>query len=333
MAVRIKVLQYGLGPIGIDAVKQIAARPGLDLVGAIDIDPAKIGKDVGEICGLGKIGVKVVSALGDLPKKACPQVAVHTTVSWLEDATPQLLELAAHGIHVVSSTEELLYPHWKYPRLAKKLDNAARGSNTVIFGTGVNPGFVLDTVAILITGACTQVNRIVLERQVDAGTRREPLQRKVGAGITRAEFNKRVKTGRMGHAGFIETVALVAKAMGWKLEAINETIQPVVSEKVVRTQYLMVEPGQVAGIHQTCKGKAGGKVLIDADLKMFVGAEDPHDRLIIEGTPRIDCCFEGGVAGDQATIAMLVNAVPLVCQATPGLKTVLDLPIPRWTGN
>lgn len=332
MAARIRVLQYGLGPIGVEAVKLIAARTNLDLVGAVDIDPAKAGKDVGEIAGIGRIGVKAVSCLEELPKRARPQVAVHTTVSWLEDATPQLLELAARGIHVVSSTEELLYPHWKYPRLARQLETAARKSGTVIFGTGVNPGFVLDTVAILLSGACTQVSRIVLERQVDAGTRRLPLQLKVGAGITQAEFKKRVKSERMGHAGFIETVALVARAMGWNLEAITETIQPVVCERVVRTPYLTVEPGQVAGIHQTCKGKAGGKVVIDADLRMFVGALEPHDRIVIEGTPRIDCCFEGGVAGDQATIAMLVNAVPLVCQAPPGLKSVLDLPIPRWTG-
>ena len=333
MTARIRVLQYGLGPIGIEAVKLIASRPNLDLVGAIDIDPAKVGKDVGEICGIGRMGIKAVSCLEELPRKAHPQVSVHSTVSWLADAMSQLLDLASRGIHVVSSTEELLYPHWKYPKQARQLESAAHKNNIVIFGTGVNPGFVLDTVAILLSGACTQVNRIFLERQVDAGTRRFPLQLKVGAGITKAEFKKRVKTGRMGHAGFVETLALVARAMGWNLETINETIQPVISERLVRTPYLTVEPGQVAGIHQTCKGKASGKVVIDADLKMYVGALEPHDRIIIEGIPGIDCCFEGGVAGDEATIAMLVNAIPLVCQATPGLKSVLDLPIPRWTGG
>lgn len=151
--------------------------------------------------------------------------------------------------------------------------------------------------------------------------------------MTVQEFRKQARSGRMGHVGFVETIALVAHAMGWKLDNIRETLKPKVADRLLRTQFLSVEPGQVTGIHQTCRGKIGRKTLIDADLQMYIGAPDPFDRIVVRGNPGIACHLEKGVAGDEATIAMLVNAIPLIVDAPPGLKTVLDLPLVRWTGN
>ena len=329
MAKKIRVIQYGLGPIGQAAAKLALQKEGLQLVGAVDIDPEKVGKDLGEILGGKSLGIPVVASIKDLPIKTKPDIAMHCTVSWLEDSMPQFVELAEAGIDVVSSTEELLCPSWKYPKLAKKLDAVAKKCGVTLLGTGVNPGFVLDTLPVVLSGVCLNVKRVVSEREVNAATRRLPLQQKVGAGITPAEFRKRVKTGKMGHAGFIETVALVAYGLGWKLDKITETIQPKIADKKYTTKFLTVEKGQVTGIHQVCKGIKGGKTLIHADLQMYVGAENPHDKIVIDGEPKIECNLVNGVAGDQATVAMLVNAIPLVKIAHPGLKTMADIRIPR----
>jgi 4-hydroxy-tetrahydrodipicolinate reductase len=329
----LKVLQFGLGPIGLAAARLVLEKPSLELAGAVDIDPAKVGKDLGVLLGIGPIGKKVYASLHDLPARSRPDAALHCTVSWLEEAVPQLIELASRGIAVVSSTEELLYPWWKYRNLAARLDRKAKRMGIAILGTGVNPGFVLDTVPLVLSGACTRVDRIRLERVVDAGTRRMPLQRKIGAGLSVEEWTRRARAGRMGHAGFVESVALVAKGLGWELSSITERLHPAIAEQAHRTEYLRVEPGQVTGIHQTCTGRFKRREVIHADLQMYVGAENPHDRIVIEGSPRLDIRFEGGVAGDAATAAMLVNMVPLVAKAEPGLKSILDLPMPRFLGG
>ena len=329
MAKQIRVIQYGLGPIGQAAAKLALEKKDIKLVGAVDIDPDKAGKDLGVILGGKKLGIPVVASIKDLPKSAKPEIAIHCTVSWLNDAMLQFEELAKAGISVVSSTEELLCPSWKYPKLAAKLDKIAKKGGVSILGTGVNPGFVLDTLPIVLSGVCLNVKKIVSEREVNAATRRLPLQQKVGAGITTAEFRRRVKTGKMGHAGFIETIALVAYALGWKLDKITETIQPKIADKTYKTRYLTVQKGQVTGIHQVCKGYKDGKVLIHADLQMYVGAKNPHDKIVIDGEPKIECNLVNGVAGDQATVAMLVNAIPLVKTAHSGLKTMADIRIPR----
>lgn len=311
----------------------VLQRPYLELVAAIDFSPALQGKDAGEILGKGKLGIPIYASIDQLPRKFSAQVVLHTTVSWLEDALPQINACIQKNFSVISTTEELLYPQWKYPDIARQLDHMAHKHKVAVLGTGVNPGFVLDTVAILLSAACIQVDSISLQRVVNAATRRFPLQKKIGAGMTVQEFRKQARSGRMGHVGFVETIALVAHAMGWKLDNIRETLKPKVADRRLRTQFLSVEPGQVTGIHQTCRGKIGRRTLIDADLQMYVGAPDPFDRIVVRGNPGIACHLEKGVAGDEATIAMLVNAIPLIVDAPPGLKTVLDLPLVRWTGN
>ena len=327
---KIKVIQYGLGPIGQAAARLALQKPGIQMLAAVDIDPALEGKDLGQVLGGKKLGIPVLASIADLPRRMKPDVAVHCSISWLEDALAQFVELAEAGINVVSSTEELLCPDWKYPQLARKLDRVAKKNGVTLLGTGINPGFVLDTLPVVLSGVCLNVKKIHSKRELDAGTRRLPLQKKVGAGITPAEFRRRVKTGRMGHAGFIETIALVAKGLDWKLDKISETIKPKIADRDIRTKFLTVQKGQVTGIHQVCKGIQGGKTLIHADLQMYVGARQSLDRVIIHGEPSVRCVIEGGIAGDEATVAMLVNSVPLVQNAEPGLKTMVDLPVPRW---
>jgi len=160
----------------------------------------------------------------------------------------------------------------------------------------------------------------------DAATRRGPLQRKVGAGITVEEFKKRVADGRFGHVGYCESGALLAAGMGWSLDTLGEKIEPMIADRVIKTDHVEVQPGEVAGIHQTVRGTAGGAEVIHLDLKMYVGAPDPHDGFTLDSDPPIAWRSENGVAGDPATASILVNSIDRILAVTPGLKTVLDLP-------
>jgi 4-hydroxy-tetrahydrodipicolinate reductase len=258
-----------------------------------------------------------------------PDVVLHTTTSFLDGVTDQLVQCARAGAHVVSSTEELSFPYERAPDAAARLHQVGRDEGVVIVGTGVNPGYAMDTMPLMATGVCTDVRAVTVERVVDAGERREPLQDKVGAGLSTEAFAEKKATGTFGHIGLRESLRMVADGLGWPLDAVEESLQPVHADAPVDTGYRQVDAGEVAGIHHSAKGIVDGTPRLSLDLKMYVGAESSYDAVNIDGTPPIDLRFRGGIFGDTATVGMLVNTAPLAADARPGLRTMADLPILR----
>ena len=317
----ITVAQYGIGPIGAEIARLLLSKPWIKLAAAVDIDPQKIGKDVGEVIGLGRqAGVKVTR---DLDVK--PQVVCHSTGSRLREVSAQLEDLLGRGAHVVSTCEELSFPI--DAAIRAKLDQIARSKHVTLLGTGVNPGFVMDKLPLTITSVCQKVESVDIIRIQNASTRREPLQRKVGAGMTTQEFRAAVDAGKIKHMGLRESLLLVGHGLGVEFEKVSdEKIEPIIAQREVVTQYLKVAPGQVAGVHQTIDGR--GKINVRLELRMYVGAEDlAADRVIVKGVPDVEMEIKGGVHGDRATAAMVVNAIPRVIQARPGVLTMDDIPI------
>lgn len=330
-----RVIQYGIGPIGQSCLRTILAKESaLELVGAIDIDPDKVGMDVGEIVGSDqKTGVIISSDAKEVLESTRPDVVVHTTSSFLEKMYDQLILCANAGVNVVSSTEELSYPYDRHPSISEEIDLVAKENGVTILGTGVNPGFAMDAMALMATGVCNEVGALEITRVVDAGRRRFPLQLKVGAALSVRAFEEKKATGTFGHIGLVESVRLVAAGLGWPLSHIDEQLDPVVSDKQVVTPYLTVEEGQVAGIHHSAKGFFNGECVISLDLKMYVGADDPRDAVLVHGDPPVDLVVRGGIFGDSATVATLINGIPQVINAAPGLATVIDVPLPKAFGT
>ena len=327
---KIKIAQFGLGPIGLETLKLAATRPWARIIGGIDIDPAKIGRDLGELTQTKSLrGHKVYPSLEALLKHAKPDVIFHTSVSKYKIAFAQIEPMARRGISVVSSCEELLFPQLLEPKLAAKLDKICRRGGARVIGTGVNPGFVMDLLPVCLTGVSRTVRAVHVQRVVNASTRRAPLQRKIGSGLPPAEFRRLFKAGKAGHAGLKESLALIAHCLGWKATNIIETGDAVVADHDIRTQYLAVKKGQTCGLHQRAEAKVNGKVCLTLDLKMYLDAKNPHDAVQIEGEPPINAIINGGVAGDQATVAALVNTAPRLLDARPGLLLMTDLAVPR----
>jgi len=211
---RIRVAQFGLGPIGLETLKFAASKPWAEVVGGVDIDPSKIGRDLSDsdLTGLKSLrGRKVYRSLAELPRQ--PDVVFHTAVSKFKHAYSQIEPIARLGISVVSSCEELLFPALRKPALAKRLDQLCRKTGARVIGTGVNPGFVMDFLPVCLTGVSRSVDAVHVQRVVNASTRREPLQRKIGSGLLPAEFRRRFKAGQAGHAGLKESLALIAHAL------------------------------------------------------------------------------------------------------------------------
>jgi 2,4-diaminopentanoate dehydrogenase len=327
---KIRVVQYGMGPIGCQCVRQMAQRAGLEVVGAIDIDPAKIGRDVGEIAGVGRpLGCAVTADAAALFASARPDIIVHTTSSSLTAINGQLSEIVKAGLNVVSTCEEAAFPTLQNPEIAAELDALARQHGVTILGTGINPGFAMDAIAIALSAPSRGVREVLVHRTVDAGVRRLPLQRKVGAGVTLEEFETRKTAKTIKHVGQPESVAMIAAALGWKLDAIEETLEPVVAQTTLTTEFLTVQPGQVAGIHQVAVGRQGDKTPIKLVLDMYVGAPDPGEHILLQGEDRIETHIKG-IHGDTATAAVVINSIPRVIEAPAGFLTMADLPIVRY---
>jgi len=322
---RIRALLFGLGPIGVGIGRLAAQREEIDLAGAIDSAPDKAGRLLYDVLDIepraGAPNPPVETDAEVALAAARPAVVLHATGSYLPDVLQQLLACVRAEANVVSTCEELSYPWRRHPELAKQLDAEAKAHGVTVLGTGVNPGFVMDTLVATLTGVCQQVEAVRVARVVDVATRREQLQRKVGVGLSVEEFRAKVATGRFGHVGLQESCWLVAEALGWRLDSLEETIEPVVGAD-----------GNACGMHQTARGTLNGRVVIDALVHMSTGAERPRDEIEIEGTPPVRMVIEGGVQGDQATAAVILNAVPRVVAAAPGLITMLDLPVMSGRG-
>ena len=322
----LRAICYGLGPIGQGIARLALTRPGIAIVGAVDVDQAKVGRDLGEILGGAAIGVAVSDSIGALADLKA-DVVLHATGSTLATVVPQFNDIMAIGANIVSTCEELSYPWTAQPQLAAQLDAAARKAGVTVLGTGVNPGYAMDALPLMLTAPCASVDAVRVLRVVDAAQRRSPLQKKVGAGLTVEAFMEHVQAGSVRHVGLPESLHMLATALGWQLDSTNNLIEPVIAQQPISTEFANVAVGQVAGVRQVASGSKGGREVIRLELRMYLGASDQQDTIEIDGNPPVRMSIAGGLHGDIATAAMVVNALASVNRAVPGLASMADAPL------
>jgi 2,4-diaminopentanoate dehydrogenase len=330
----IKVLHVGLGPIGAAIARQVAARKGFKIVGGVDIDPSKVGRDVGEVAGIGRaLKIKVSPDARKAIASSKPDVVVLSTSSSMRGVLPQMETILKSRVPIVSTTEELAYPTKANMRYARVIHELAKKARVAVLGTGVNPGFVMDTLPIALTGVCESVEAVRVDRIQDARIRRLPFQQKIGAGLTRDQFQRKVDDGSVRHVGLAESVSMIADALGWKLDRITDDIQPRIATETVASEYLAVDPGYVCGIVQDGIGYRNGRPIVTLHMEAYLGAPESYDAVEITGTPLLKMKIAGGVHGDIATASIVVNSLPKILEAAPGLHTMRDLPIPSFFGG
>jgi 4-hydroxy-tetrahydrodipicolinate reductase len=328
-----RVLLVGLGPIGAAVLHLVTERPGLMLTSAVDVDPAKVGRDAGAVAGLAApVGVPVRASVAEALVAGPADVALLCTGSHLESVAPQIEGLIDAGLNVISTCEELAYPSVHNAAAGERLDRLARERGVRVIGAGVNPGFAFDALILTLSATCRHITGVRATRVLDAGTRRLPLQQKVGAGLEREAFDKLVAAGTVRHVGLLESLTMVADAFGWTLERTEEETEPVMAERDVQTPYLHVRAGQVAGVRQIGRGYRDGRAVIELELQMYAGARESFDAIQIEGDPGVDMRINGGIAGDPATAALAVNLIGALDRARPGLLTMRDVTVSYGAG-
>lgn len=327
MSDRIRVIQYGLGPIGRAVARHVVERAGLKLVGGIDIDPFKVGKDLGEVIGLGRaLGFVVAESLAKVLAQTEADLVLHTTSSYFDLFKDQIVEILEAGLDVVSTAEELSFPWLAHPEEAIEIDDMAKRIGKTVLATGVNPGFLMDSLPLSLTAICQRVDRIEVTRVINATTRRRSFQAKIGSGMTVKDFRAKMDANRMGHAGLPESVGMVFDTLGKKLARYESSIEPIVADRPIKTEHFEVQTGQVRGLKQVARAYTDEGVFITLT---FIGAleeGESEDTIKITGKPDLEVKLKGA-NGDIATVAIAVNAIRRVREAPPGLVTMRDLPI------
>lgn len=333
----IRAVHVGLGPIGQRIAQHVLSeRTGIRYVGAIDVAPALEGKDLGQVVGVGPAGVSVTGDAARVFEETRPDIAIYTTVSSLRSFLPQTDIAIRNGVNVISTCEELAYPSFVDAELAARYDELCKNHGVTMLGTGINPGFLMDMRASVLSAACTDVQRIEVTRRMDASPRRQQFQKKIGAGMYVEDYRRAAASGEItGHVGLEISICLIADALGWDLDAVNVSgPEPVVAEREVTSEHYCVARGQVKGTQQEAIGIVGGEERIKLCFTAFLGATPSFDEVVIVGTPEVRARVSPCWHGDHGTVAMAVNLVPAVINAHPGLLKTSDLvPVSFKSGN
>jgi len=327
MSDRIRVIQYGLGPIGRAVARHVVERAGLKLVGGIDIDPFKVGKDLGEVIGLGRtLGFVVAESLAQVLAQTEADLVLHTTSSYFDLFKDQIVEILEAGLDIVSTAEELSFPWLAHPEEAIEIDDMAKRIGKTVLATGVNPGFLMDSLPLSLTAICQRVDRIEVTRVINATTRRRSFQAKIGSGMTVKDFRAKMDASRIGHVGLPESVGMVFDTLGKKLVRYESNIEPMVADYPIKTEHFELQTGQVRGLKQAARAYTDDGIFMNLTFIAALEEGESEDTIKITGKPDLEVKLKG-TNGDIATVAIAVNAIRRVREAPPGLVTMRDLPI------
>lgn len=331
---KVKVVLWGLGAMGSGMAKDILlSKQGIEIVGALDQHPAKVGKDLGEFLELGrKLGVTVSAKPEQVLQKVKADIALYATQSFVKEVFADLSLLVKAGLNVITIAEEMAAPQAETPDLAAALDKLARENGVTILGTGINPGFVLDTLILTLTGACQTVTKIKAARINDLSPFGPTVMKTQGVGMSVEAFQAGVKAGSIvGHIGFRQSIYLIARALGWELDKIEETREPIVTEVYRETPHVKVQPGMVAGCRHIARGYKNGEEVIILEhpqqIHPSLGGVKTGDYIVIEGTPTLKFSDEQEIPGGIGTMAAAVNMIPHVINAQAGLATMPQMPV------
>lgn len=326
---KINVIIYGCGVMGQKIAQALLTKKSFKIIGAVDVNPDLVGKDLGELLEPSRLlGITIVPGAAKLLAKPQVQAVVHATSSSLKEVFPQIAECVKARKNVISTCEELSYPWKKYPRLAREIDRLAKKYKVTVTGTGINPGFLMDTLPLVLTGPCLEVKSITVHRMMNSARRRLPFQKKVGTGLTPQEFRQKIDQKEItGHVGLLESINMIASGLGWKYdEAVELPPEPVVAAKPTESGLGTIEPGRVIGLVSKAYARRNGQDIISLEFCAQAGVEEEYDEVIIDGVPPIRERIIGGVHGDIGTVAMVINTIPRVVEASPGLRVMRQFP-------
>lgn len=329
-----KIAIWGIGAMGSGIARLIGQKEGLTVAGAMDTDPQKAGRPLSVFTGCeDQKNVLISNSLSALLASQ-PDAVVIATASKVREVFPAIMAILDYGKAVVTTAEEMAYPWKAEPELCARIDAAAREKGVAVLGTGINPGFVMDLLPVILSAACTEVKRIRVTRVNDLSPFGPTVLKEQGVGLTAEEFLRKAEEGILeGHVGFPQSISMLSDALGLDIDRIEQFREPIVSTVRREEKGIVVEPGMLAGCRQTGIGYRKDEPVIELihpqQIHPALEGIATGDTIEIFGTPDLRLEIRPEIPGGVGTIALTVNTIPLVLQARPGLLTMLDLPIPH----
>ena len=329
----IRVLVLGTGRMGSGIARLVLDKEGLELVGAFGRRPERSGTDLGSAIGHDELGLPIEAHLSKAIACGKPDIAIQTTCSRASDAAEEIATLVRRGVHVISIAEEMAYPACRSPEVAKKIRRLALANEVAVLGTGINPGFVLDLLVITLTGVCTEVESIRAKRVNDLSPYGPSVLASQGVGLSPEAFRRGLEDGTvLGHVGFQESIEMIAAALGWHIERVEESREPIIAQVKRTTPFATIKPGQVAGCLHNAVGYRDGTAAINLihpqQVQPHLEGVETGDSIEIRGTPSVRLSGSPEIPGGVGTIALAVNMIPRVLNAAPGLYSMAELPVP-----
>ena len=333
----VRVALWGFGAMAGGVAKTLLSKQDVILTGACDIDPNKVGKSIYEILGAEqgeRPDAFVTNDIGALLEKGSCDICVIATDSFTRKVFPKVKFAVERGINVITTAEEMSFPKAQEPELAEAMDALARSNGVSILGTGINPGLMMDLLAVCLSGCMTSLDKVTCKRVNSLSPFGKLVMEEQGIGLSGEEFNRRVQEGTMaGHVGFAESVGMIAEAVGWKIDRFQQQMEPIITKVDRRSPHGFAAAGDVAGVNMTGQGYVNGEVKIDMihpqQIEPQLGGVETGDYITLEGSPAVHMSNKPEVDGGIGTIGMTVNMLPFVVAARPGLLTMLDMPVPR----
>lgn len=332
----IKVSLWGFGAMGSGVARVLLSKKGVDIVGVCDIHPDRVNRSIYELLGIERAERNdvIVSADIDVATQCKPDVCILATDSFTKKAFPKICKLIEKGINVISTAEEMSYPKAQSPELAEQINLLAKKAGVTVLGTGINPGLMMDLLAICLSGCMTDVEHVMCKRVNSLSPFGPAVMEEQGVGLTVEAFEKGCANGTLaGHVGFAESVGMIAEAFDWQLSGFEQQMKPIVSTVDRVSPHGFCKAGDVAGVNMTGQGYVNGELKIDMihpqQIEPEIEGTYTGDYIELRGTPNVNMQIKPEVDGGIGTIAMCVNMIPHVINASAGLKTMLDLPVPR----
>ena len=329
-----RVILWGIGALGSRVLREFARGiVDIEVAGVVDHDPRFSGKRLVDVFPETNLDLTVHA---DLPSCVAAlstpaDVVYHMTESYVPAIQAQLEQAMSLGLNVISASEGMFHPALRFPDNARALDAAAQRHGVSLVGCGINPGFVFDTLILVLARVTASVRRVEVSRVVDVtGTGLHDIDH-VGFGLPVKEFEEKLSVGRVvGHMGMPESIAAVAERLGLAVDRIEESWRTHFSDGPTESgsDLGIIPAGHVTGIAQHGVGYAADEPVITMKLMMFYEPERfgqrQTDEVVIEGSHRIHASLTPSAVSIQGAGLMIINATHDVVAAAPGLRNVLD---------
>ena len=333
----VKVALWGFGAMGSGIAKVLLRKKGVDIVGVCDIHPARVGRSIYELLEIdrgSRDDVLVNPKIEEVVHDGNCDICVIATDSFTRKAFNKIKFVVEQNVNVVSTAEEMSFPMAQEPELSAEMDKLAKEHGVSILGTGINPGLMMDLLAICLSGCMTDVEKVTCRRVNSLSPFGPAVMEEQGVGLSVDDFNTGVENGTLaGHVGFAESIGMIARDLGWKIDKFEQQMSAIVTSVDRKSPYGFAKAGDVAGVNMTGQGYVDGEVKIDMvhpqQIEPEMEGTHTGDYIVLEGSPEVNMSVRPEVDGGIGTIAMVVNMIPHVINARPGLKTMLDLPVPH----